>query len=315
LQKAKFWQPYNKGGITYNSRAMEMIHSIRDHMTSQDYLLPGDGWGGDAINNLNPSYFAPAWFKVFNAYQTEVNWTPVIDKCYQVLAKVPRYSVGQAPDWCNTSGGQASQGGSKPEQGLGMLSDGIRVPYRIGMDAIWFKEPRAIAYCKNTKGTLTEYNNANVKLFAAQMAEYTKSGTSTTESRGSFDNVAMWMTAVLGSGDATFTQKGTDSQLFSQIVGTGSTYFGTNELQDDKFYYKQSIAMLGFAALGGQFPNVQADPKTAVSIQPLTKAEPANKAMQAMFQDGSRGWITTIGVSGRNDFRDALGRSVILPVR
>jgi len=314
LLKAHLWQAYSSGGITYNSRAMEMIHSIKSNMTASDYLLPGDTWGGDGVNNLNPSYFATAWLKVFNAYQKEVDFTSVIDNCYAVLAKMPRYGSGQAPDWCTSNGGQASQAGSKPQQGLGMLSDGIRTPYRIGMDAIWFKDPRAIQYCKNTQKTITDFANPTANLAAAQMAQYNKDGTATTESKGSFDNMTMWMTAILGSGDLTYTQGGTRSELFQRIIGTLGTYLGTNELRDDVFYYKQSIAILGLAALGGQFPNIQADAKTAVGIYIAPKTRLSGTLAEKMLPGATPGFLDGNDVFGRPAYKDALGRPAILLV-
>ena len=308
LVKAGLWKTYS-GSVSYNTRAMDIMRSIKQNMTSSNYLLPGDNWGGDGVNNLNPSYFATAWFKVFNAYQKEIDWKPVIDNCYSVLAKTPRYSSGQAPDWCNTNGGQASQAGGKPEQGLGMLSDGIRVPYRIGMDALWFNDDRAIAYCKNTMKTLTE---ATPLPLASQMAQYTKAGTATTESRGSFDNMAMWMTAILGSGDVTYTRKGTDSQIFGRLIGTGSSFLGDNGLQDDKFYYKQSIGMLGFAAIGGQFPNVLADTKTPIS--PILAPKSVRKGMGSdkLMAGSTLGWLDPAAGSGRLMYRNTLGQALLL---
>lgn len=319
LQKAKLWQPYNKGGITYNSRAMEIIKSIRANMVSANHLLPGDNWGGDGVNNLNPSYFATAWLKVFNAYQKEVDFTAVIDDCYAVLAKVPRYGLGQAPDWCNPSGGQASQAGSKPEQGLGMLSDGIRTPWRIAMDALWFNDARAIAYCRNVQKTLTEYNNANLAMLAAQMSHYNRNGQTIVETRGSFDNVALWTSAVLGSKDTAFTRKATNSQIIGRISGTSLDYFGDVALQDDKFYYKQSIAMLGFAAIGGQFPNVLADAKSPVGINPAPAARGPGAQARSIVRNGVTAWIGP--AAGTADpaigaatplYRNALGRAAFL---
>lgn len=311
LVKAKLWQTYS-GSVSYNGRAMDVIRSIKNNMTSNNYLLPGDTWGGEGINNQNPSYFATAWLKIFNKYQSEVDFTAVIDNCYAVLAKTPRYSSGQAPDWCNSNGQQASQAGSKPESGLGMLSDGIRTPYRIGLDAIWFKDARAITYCKNTAKTLTEINNANALLLAAQMAQYKKDGTAVTETKGSFDNMCMWMTAIIGSGDPTYTKAGTKSLLFTRIIGTLNTYLGTNELRDDVFYYKQSIAMLGFAAIGGQFPNLQADTKTAVGIRLAPKAAASGERSGSALQFGATGWYAPSAIPGVQPVRDAMGRAILL---
>jgi endo-1,4-beta-D-glucanase Y len=315
MVKAKFWQAYNQGGMTYQSRAMEIIKSIRGKMTANDFLLPGDTWGGEGVNNLNPSYFATAWLKVFNAYQNEVDFTPVINSCYAVLAKVPRYNQGQAPDWCNSSGGQASQAGGKPDQGMGMLSDGIRTPWRIGMDALWFKDPRAIQYCKNTMNTLTQYNNSNFALLAAQMAHYSRGGTVVAGTDGSFDNMTMWMTAILGSGEAAYTKKGTDSQLLNRIVGNSLTvtHLGSVSLQDDKFYYKQSIAMLGLAAIGGHFPNIQADAKVPVGLAPAPEqGRNAEPVAGRLFRNGSTLWFGATDEAGNRIHRNALGRSANL---
>jgi endo-1,4-beta-D-glucanase Y len=320
LQKSGFWTAYNKSGVTYNTRAMEIIKCIKNKMTTDNYLLSGDNWGGNGLNNLNPSYFATAWLKVFNAYQTEVNFNAVIDNCYMVLSKVPKYSVGQAPDWCNQQGQQSSDGGSKTEQGMGMLSDGIRTPYRIAMDALWFNDTRAITYCKNSKGTLTDWaNTTNLKLVAAQMAQYTKAGVSITETRGSFDNIAMWSTAVLGSKDTPYTQAVLNTVVLGLISGTSADHFGDQSLSDDKFYYKQSLSLLGMAVIGGQFPNIFADVKTPLALAPvLAKSKSAPKAVRA----STPLWLTSQGIpttslsTGTDGlanpvYRNALGRSAV----
>ena len=103
------WAPYNSGGVTYNSRAMDMLGSIHNNMVSNNYLLPGDNWGGNALSNLNPSYFATAYFRVFDQYQSTYSFTPVATSSYTVLkSRSAQYNKGQAPDWCTSSGGQAS---------------------------------------------------------------------------------------------------------------------------------------------------------------------------------------------------------------
>jgi hypothetical protein len=185
----------------------------------------------------------------------------VIDNCYAVLKKTPRYSFGQAPDWCTASGGQSADGGGKKYQGLGMLSDAIRTPYRIAADALWFGDARAMEYCKNSAKTLTEYGNTNIRLMAAQMGLYDNQGKLEAGTGGSFDNIAMWSCAILGSKDPTYSTKGLQSTLIAIISGAAGAYFGEQSLSDHLFYYKQSIAMLGFALIGGQFPNIQADKK------------------------------------------------------
>jgi endo-1,4-beta-D-glucanase Y len=270
LQKKKFWAPYSKGGITYNSRAMDIIRSIRKNMTSQDYLLPGDNWGGEGLNNLNPSYFATANMKVFNAYQSEVNFAPVIATSYAVLKKcATQYQKGQAPDWI-------TKDGTKGPKGNDMLDDAIRTPYRIGMDAIWFADPTAIEYSRNSKNSLTEYSNAESRFVINQMGHYKADGTLIANT-SAVDRMAMWSTAVLGSGDKPYTTKVISRDLILRIVGDGITdAFGSTQLGEIDFYYKQSLGMLGFAVITGQFPNVLDDMKN--NPIPTSLARPRGQA-------------------------------------
>ena len=253
LQKKKLWQPYSKSGITYNTRAMDVIRSIRSHMTSQDYLLPGDNWGGDALNNLNPSYFATANLKVFNAYQSEVDFAPVIATCYAVLKKASsQYQKGQAPDWITKDGNRGAKSNN-------MLDDGIRAPYRIGLDALWFKDPTAIEFCRNSKNTLSSWDNADSRFVLNQMGLYNSDGTLIVNT-SALDHIAMWATAVLASGDKAYSQKVLGRDLVLRLVGDKITGgFGSTQLGEIDYYYKQSLGLLGFAAFTGQFPNILAD--------------------------------------------------------
>lgn len=254
LVKKKFWQPYTKTP-GYNARAMDIIRSIRKNMTSQDYLLPGDNWGGDGLNNLNPSYFATANMKVFNAYQTEVDFKPVIASSYAVLKKcAAQYQKGQAPDWI-------TKDGNKGPKGNDMLDDGIRTPYRIGLDALWFADPTAIEYCKNSRNSLSEYANADSRFVLNQMGLYKADGSLIANSSG-LDRMAMWAVAVLGSGDKAYATKVIGRDLILRLVGDGITdAFGSTQLGEIDYYYKQSLGLLGFAAITGQFANVLEDMK------------------------------------------------------
>ncbi|MBD3392564.1 MAG: hypothetical protein GF410_11145, partial [Chitinivibrionales bacterium] len=252
LQSEGLWQSYDQGGVTYHSRAMEIIRSIRNSMCTTDgYLLPGDSWGGDGINNLNPSYFATAWLKVFDEYQSEVSFDAVIDKCYSVLSNTGNYSKGQAPDWCNSSGGQTGKN-------YGMSNDGIRTPWRIAMDALWFNDARAKEFCYNSRNTITEYDNSDKRYQLAQMGLYESNGSTMIQQSNRCDAIAMWACGILGSQNIAYTTEGLNTFVIAAIVGTRD-YMGDGGMSDHKFYFKQSIAMLGFAAIAGQFPNMLAD--------------------------------------------------------
>jgi endo-1,4-beta-D-glucanase Y len=307
LQEKGCWPAYAKGGVTYKTRAMDVIKTIRNKMTAQDYLLPGDNWGGEALNNLNPSYFATAALKVFNLYQSEVNFTPVINNCYKVLAMMPRYSKGQACNWINSGGGRASRGD------MAMSNDAIRVPWRIALDALWFNETRAIEYCKNSRGTLTEYANTGKNYLIAQMAHYDESGNAISSTKGSFSEVAMWTCAMLGSKDQAYAQAGLEANIIRKIIGTTADFFGEVSLQDNVFYYKQSIGMLGFALLTGQFPNILADLNASiVSVKQVTSSKGslairfAGKRMMVSTSLRAPSFLTVYSLSGKTVLRSEL---------
>jgi hypothetical protein len=247
-------------------------------MTQNDYLLPGDNWGGDAIGNLNPSYFATAWFKVFNAYQSQVDYTPVITKCYDVIGRMPRYSTGKAVDWCQSSGARSTMG--KP---YGMGYDAIRVPWRLAADALWFDDARAKAFCSNTRYTLTQYANTNKGTLTAQMGLYDEGGNAILNTTSCAEK-AMWTCGILGSRDPAYTRQGMHSLVIAEIVGSSSNYFGAFELHEHEFYYKQAIAILGLALVGGQFPNVLADMSVSArsaESAPVAGARTASVALRA----------------------------------
>ena len=126
------------------------------------------------------------------------------------------------------------------------------------------------------------------------------------------DMLAIWSVAVLGSKDTSYTRKVADSQVLYYVTGNSSEYFGTNELQDDKFYYKQSIAMLSFAAIGGQFPNVLADPKLAVGVISKPSARGSAAMDKQLFRNGTPVWRIPAAGSADAQYRNALGRAARL---
>jgi endo-1,4-beta-D-glucanase Y len=259
------WQAYNSGGVTYASRATQMLASIKNNMTSGNFLLPGDNFGGTGLSNLNPSYFATGFLRAFDQYQTTYQFTPVANACYTVLkSRSAQYAKGQAPDWCTSTGGQASNPPSGNYSGLGMTNDAIRVPWRICMDALWFNNTDAIAFCSNSRNTLSQYTSVTSSLQAPpallqQMTEYTNTMTPDPDAyAGSFHFIAMWLCGAIGSKDAVYAKQLLNGTLVQRVAGQNAC-FGDPEQSDQYFYYNQSLAMLGFAAFTGMFPNVLAD--------------------------------------------------------
>lgn len=250
-----------------------------------NYLLAGDNWGGSSPQN--PSYYATAWMKVFNSYcrannVTDIDFTPVITRCYEVLAKVARYSRGQAPDWCTTSGGV--YGGKT----YGMGPDGIRTPWRIAMDALWFNESRAVTYCNNIKNTLTQYTNSNAAALIPQMGQYNDGGAVVAETQRC-NEIGLWMCGALGSSDQAFKKGVFRQRVLLEMQGDYAS-FGSPTYSDDKFYYKQATAGLSYMAFTGMFPNVWDDVFSGIST--VASKPAATRAIKATVSG------TTVTISG-----------------
>lgn len=111
----------------------------------QLFLRPGN-WNDPSVHNvLNPSYMAPAWYRIFFALTRDRRWLRLADSSYWLLEHASQRldataGVGLPPDWCAYAGGllMSATGFSRD-----FTWDAMRVPWRIALDASWFREPRA----------------------------------------------------------------------------------------------------------------------------------------------------------------------------
>jgi endo-1,4-beta-D-glucanase Y len=124
-------------------------------------VQPGE-WGVD-FQHVNPSYFAPAYYRVFqvidpgpaNAMHT---WKDLINTTYDTLTNVVssangNQTTGLAPGWCQ-SPNNSYAGPYVPGTPTGAPGnyqyDACRVPFRIGIDWCLNGEARAQSYVAKT---------------------------------------------------------------------------------------------------------------------------------------------------------------------
>lgn len=111
-----------------------------------DVLKPGDLWGG--ADQTNPSYFSPAYYRVFAAVTSNQGWMNVVNSSYDVIEKSlatghGNQDNGLVPAWCNAQG--------NPTDGNPSYQyDACRTPFRIALDVCFQGEPRAKAYLAKT---------------------------------------------------------------------------------------------------------------------------------------------------------------------
>jgi endoglucanase len=129
-------------GGTYDAEARELIAAIKaTEITTCDgrmVLKPGDNFGG--CDRTNPSYVAPAYYKVFATLTNDPSWTTLADDGYTLLTTLQGAQGGLVPDWSDAVGTPAA--GTEGMYG----PDASRTPWRIATDYAWFNEPRAVAF-------------------------------------------------------------------------------------------------------------------------------------------------------------------------
>lgn len=146
------------------------------------YLLPGPQTAFQPQPDrvyLNPSYFAPYAFRLFAQIDPERDWRSVIDSSYRVLqAAIPLSASGLPSDWLMlnpTTGTVAPTPTDKLPSRYGF--DAYRVWWRVALDAVWFKEPRAQQYLQQLRPLQQQWQTnraipAQIDLTGKPMVDY-----------------------------------------------------------------------------------------------------------------------------------------------
>lgn len=152
----KQW-PDNK---KYKTTAGNLLDSIEKHYFANCnglwVLKPGDYFGGCTCTN--PSYFSPAYYRVFARFKEQGGnktaasfWNKVANDCYVTLLKNADKNTGLVYAWTNADGGKPSDCDYKVS-GSGAYNtyqyDACRTPWRIAMDYLWWGNSQAENWLK-----------------------------------------------------------------------------------------------------------------------------------------------------------------------
>jgi endo-1,4-beta-D-glucanase Y len=140
------------GGYSGDANAL-LSAILSSEVDSSNNLRPDDS-GSTA--DANPSYFAPAYYKVFQTYTGQSRWSQVVDKVYTVLNLCANATTGLVPDWCNMTSGQATRSSR-------YYYDAARTPFRIAQDACWNNESRAKTYLAKVSAFFNGVGPTNIK--------------------------------------------------------------------------------------------------------------------------------------------------------
>jgi len=290
------WTDYTVGGNNYKAKAKIVLQTIMSKFIDKGSNYRINSWPGAGDGIRNPSYHMPAWYPIFKEFAKEngittfsdADWTKAADGAFDLLNAQPNGSKGFARNFSSGTGGSPGGGTSSPNN-YEMGFDAIRVPYRVGMAAMWYPKelPRAVAYAKSV------WNNTMVD--PSQPGMYYESGKIYGWEDFKYEHLlsrAMWGTLAASIKDSTDKADAAYTQIlrdFSSSVPASATYLvGTEHdttisTSPHKNYYAQSLGLLGALAMSGRAFNVWDDmkhkwvpPDTAAKITTALKCTPAS---------------------------------------
>ena len=148
VQAAARWPT---GGYLPKAQALagKVAQFESDMCSGRRVLKPSDAFGGcndaNGDKRINPSYFAPGYYKVFAHYFTEqaTTWTALADGSYQLYALYQARMDDLVPDWSGPDGS---------DNGSGYSYDACRTPWRVAVDYAWTGDTRAKTFMQNISG-------------------------------------------------------------------------------------------------------------------------------------------------------------------
>jgi len=290
--------------ISVETRAKQCVHNVEKYMTSSadvavspknhithaSLLYQLTQVGGAEVTLYNPSYFAPGWYRIFQDFDATMgltpnaNWDKVISNGYIMIKGQPGASKGMARDWSDETGNSVNMpffsNGSLFGHVNDMTYDGIRTPYRIGLDAYWFGGADATTYVNNAAGTSPAmYQNL--------------SSPSVFSENGTAISVGMWGAAYAGG-----AKVGNSTAKTALASAWSSWKSGT-----DGDYFKGALSLLGGFVMSGNFPNVWADLKASFP-------DTSTKATTAVKMTPDTVKLTTKGDTSRIRVTAAFSKAV-----
>jgi endo-1,4-beta-D-glucanase Y len=239
----------------YGDQANTLIDAIYTYEVADGrYLTPGDAWGGEGQDILNLSYFAPAWYRLYDQFQGTNRWEPVITYGYRALFLTDGANLGLAPDWSTSQGGPAFDYCNETGRALDtcrydMYYDAIRVPWRIGMDCLWFEDSRACQWSDRSARFLTGLEPNNF----ARMYDMTGAPIVGYQDESM---TGMWIVAAMASGDQDLLTQLAQMLYTSAGNAQSEGYWGGSP----QYYFNQSLAWFGASLLSGDFQNLYQQP-------------------------------------------------------
>lgn len=121
-------------------------------------LLPGPWATGRSLVKVNPSYYLPFAFRLFETVDPGHPWGQFVDDAYWMFEHVVN-DQGLYPDWvwldASTGAVVPPPDGETAQEEYGF--EAMRIPWALAADAKWYDEPRAVALIERMDGLRTRW--------------------------------------------------------------------------------------------------------------------------------------------------------------
>ncbi|HSY24145.1 MAG TPA: glycosyl hydrolase family 8 [Polyangiaceae bacterium] len=142
-----------KWGGTYTSTATSLITAIWANDIDATSNLPkgGSHYATTSGNVTNPSYFAPAFYRIFgsSSFDSSHPWSTVATNSINAISALAG-SNGLVPAWCSNNCTAAASNGATTDTEY--QYDAHRVPWRVGTDYCWNGTSAAQSYLSKIAG-------------------------------------------------------------------------------------------------------------------------------------------------------------------
>lgn len=259
--------------VDYKANAKKVLTSVWNNLVDKSNNQI-KSWPTTGVRN--PSYHMPGWYQVFKEFAaanslTGQDWDKVRTASYALINAQPNASKGMARNFSSADGGAPNDGTSagpgKPDASqsrANMGYDAIRVPYRMGIDAMWYKHTEAVNWCTSVwKGGVVD--PAKPGMYYVESPSLWGWGT---EAQGYADaeyekamTAAMWGSAAVAVKDVDATSKAAATALKGYLFlrTKAHDYFGLYDPASETNYYTQTVSFLGALAVAGRAWNVWDD--------------------------------------------------------
>ncbi len=248
------------GGNNYSSNAATLIGNIFTKDVDSSSLVVKGGSNYSSPSPTNPSYFAPAYYRLFASADTGHNWSGVVDAVYTALDNISAVvSDGLVPAWCGDSGGKHCAAVSSN----GAATDGIyqydahRVPWRIGLDHCWngtgaTHASEATAYLSKTSAFFSGIATASSGGGIARIVDmYNTNGTAYSGAQSnSMSIIGAAAVGAMSGSYSSFVQSA--YQLVLDGVNRGTIDYKAG-VQSGYSYYNATVGLLTLLSMSGNF--------------------------------------------------------------